>query len=76
MTAALRGRPAANAHEAIRVIDVHMRAVNMSRDMLAKKSGVSDRALEKWWNGKVHPRVMLLEAVLGVFDLKLKVTSK
>lgn len=75
-TTKVRARPSTTAHEVIKVLDVHMRATGMTRQTLAKKSGVSERALTNWWCGKVDPCVALLEAALGVFELRLKVAAK
>lgn len=77
MTApALRNRPAATAHEAIKVLDVHLRVAGMSRDALARKIGVGERTVADWWLGKGDPHVALLEAALSVFNLRLKVAAK
>lgn len=75
-TPSLRNRPAATAHECIKVLDVHLRVAGMSRRALAKKSGVPERTLADWWYGKGDPHVALLEAALGVFELRLKVAAK
>lgn len=75
-TSALRHRPSANAHESVKVLDAWLRVEGMSRRALSKKSGVPERTLADWWYGKGDPHVALLEAALGVFDLRLKVASK
>lgn len=75
-TSGLRSRPAAAAHEAVKVLDVHLRAAGMSRRALSNKSGIPERTLADWWYGKGDPHVAFLEAALGVFELRLKVAAK
>lgn len=72
----LRGRPSDKAHEAVKVLDVHMRINNMSRAELARKSGVATRTLADWWYGRYPPNVFLLDCALNVFGLRLKVGAK
>ncbi len=71
-----RRKPAPQAHEAIKVLDVHMRIENMSRRTLARKSGVAEKTLADWWRGKYDPHVSMLEAALNVFELRLKVGAQ
>lgn len=75
-TAQLRHRPAKNAHEAIKILDVQMRVEGMSRRELAKRAGVPERTLADWWYGRGDPHLSLVEAALGVFNMRFKVSGR
>jgi transcriptional regulator with XRE-family HTH domain len=69
-------KPSPKAHELIKIIYVQMQIEGMNRTELARRSGVPMRTLNDWWRARHSPDLHLVEAALGVFDLKLKVSGK
>lgn len=67
--------PHPKAHEAIKVLNVHLKLAGMSRRQLSKLSGVGEATLNTWWAGKCGPHVYQLEQALKVFGLRLKVAA-
>lgn len=68
--------PAPNTHWTMQLIYVHMMAEHMTRKELARQSGVSEGFIIDLWRGRYrNPKIGMIEALLGVFDLSFKVTG-
>lgn len=69
-----RKPPVETVHEAVKVMDVHLRLARMSLQELADKAGVSRATIHGWRSGTYTPTLLSLEACLQVLGLRLKVT--
>jgi len=68
--------PLEGAHPLVRFLHLHLIADGMTRDELARKSGVPASTLKGWWHARrgVSPKVTSMENALGVFGYTLKPT--
>jgi hypothetical protein len=68
--------PKARAHRLVKLLYCQMKIEKMTRVELIRRSGVPSGTLLGWWKGKTTPRIDLLDACFGVFDLELKARAR
>lgn len=69
-----RQAPAVSAHWTAHFVHAHMTAERMTQSEFLRLSGFPRTTLQRWWTGKVSPRVIEMEAMLEVFGYGLKPT--